>query len=181
MMTVVVPNGLFTAYNPDYLLSGVILQVHRCFQKIGKHLKWMVKILGKTLLTWMIWKQNHSIFWKHPHWSIALSLLCKSSPSTTDQCSKPLSTACDLGWVPGGGPSRKCPVVRILVLILCLVGGFQPTHLKNMYVKLDHLPQGGMNIQNDWNHHLGVVSWRKRGKLLSFSNFISPFLSHFWW
>ena len=31
-----------------------------------------------------------------------------------------------------------------------LVGGFTPTHSKNMLVKLDHL---GLKIQNNWNHH----------------------------
>ena len=35
-----------------------------------------------------------------------------------------------------------------------LVGGFSPTHLKNMLVKLDHeTPRIGVKIKNIWNHH----------------------------
>ena len=39
-----------------------------------------------------------------------------------------------------------------------LVGGFSPTHLKNMFVKLDMFPKcRGENQKNNWNHHLDGV------------------------
>ena len=30
----------------------------------------------------------------------------------------------------------------------------EPTHLKNMIVKLDHIQFEGVEIKNIWNHHL---------------------------
>ncbi len=38
-----------------------------------------------------------------------------------------------------------------------LVGGFSPTHFKNMLVKLDHFPRDPGENKNSWNHQLVKV------------------------
>ena len=36
----------------------------------------------------------------------------------------------------------------------------EPTHLKNMLVKVDHYPQVGVKLKNVWNHHLVMLVFR---------------------
>ena len=124
--------------------------------------------------------ENHLFLGNSSTWSIALSLLFKSSPSTR----KILLQATVDSMRPGSqvprGPSRKFTVVH---------PGPNPVSswwfhqsIWKITSQIGSSPQVGMKIQNDWNHHLGVVVFLEKTRwLLSFSNFISPFLSHFWW
>ena len=45
---------------------------------------------------------------------------------------------------------------RFLFTIFALL--VESTHLKNIFIKLDHFPQVGVNIKNIWNHHPDLLS-----------------------
>ena len=55
-----------------------------------------------------------------------------------------------MGWIEIFHQFRKPFLLR-------LVGGFSPTHLKNMLVKSDHSPQAKVKITDIWNYHLEEI------------------------
>ena len=64
-----------------------------------------------------------------------------------------------------------------ICIYIYIVGGFSPTHLKNMFVKLEIFPQRLVKIQKYiWNHHLDIVNCKCR----VFRVFFSVVFTRFW-
>ena len=77
-------------------------------------------------------------------------------------CSKPLK-ASKISNQPRKGNKKSFKDLKFMWLLGGSSPGHiwlvvEPTHLKNMLVKLDYFTKDRMKIENIWNHHLDIFS-----------------------